>query len=89
MELTRVTFRKQLEFCFSLVCSKVFLLIDEAVSYLIDLSTYFSLSSQQVTIDFLISIFFFNFIGLFLAVLGLRCGVWAPECGLGSCTVRT
>lgn len=88
MELTRAAFRKQLEFCFSLVCSKVFLLIDEAVSYLIDLSTYFSLSSQQVTIDFLISIFL-NLIGLFLAVLGLSCGVWAPECGLGSCTVRT
>ena len=33
------------------------ILIDEAVSYLKDLSTYFSLDSQQLTIDFLISVF--------------------------------
>ena len=79
MELTRVTFRKQLEFCFSLVCSKVFLLIDEAVSYLIDLSTYFSLSSQQVTIDFLISIFF-----LILLVYFWLYWVFVVVCGLQS-----
>ena len=79
MELTRVTFRKQLEFCFSLVCSKVFLLIDEAVSYLIDLSTSFSLTSQQVTIDFLISIFF-----LILLVYFWLYWVFVVVCGLQS-----